>query len=298
MSALRLASAVLTMQLLMAFHSLQPPQRSVQEVQDEPLATRGVVPSADGVPIAYTSRGESGSAIVLIHCGFCDSTFWDSTVRSLLKKYRVVTLDLAGHGRSGQQRLSWTVTAFGEDVRAVAEALDLRDVVLIGHSVGGPVALEAARLMPQRVRGIIAVDTLHDAEAPWNEEAWRERTEAFAADFAATCRSEAGRMFPEGTDRQLIHSVSDRMCDMPPALGVALLGAFNRYDMAAAFGEAGVPIRAINGDLYPTNVEGNRRLSPGYRAVILTETGHFPMLERPQEFNQQLARLIEELLGG
>lgn len=70
-------------------------------------------------------------------------------------KHRVVTLDLAGHGHSGLARTRYTMKAFGEDVQAVTQAVGGRRVILIGHSMGGSVIAEAARLLPGRVIGLI-----------------------------------------------------------------------------------------------------------------------------------------------
>src|SRR4029450_134409 len=104
----------------------------------------GMARSKDGVPIHYHVRGEGDPALVLVHCWACDLHLWDGPAATLASRYQVVTLDLAGQGESGHSRGEWTMVAFGEDVCAVVEALDLRRAVLVGHSLGGPVVLEAA----------------------------------------------------------------------------------------------------------------------------------------------------------
>ena len=72
----------------------------------------------------------------------------------------MVALDLAGHGDSGVNREAWSMTNFGADVAAVADTLQLEDIILVGHSMGGQVALEAARLLKGRVKMIVGADTL------------------------------------------------------------------------------------------------------------------------------------------
>src|SRR5438128_7790136 len=111
-------------------------------------ATRdGTAHSTDGVPIHYTVSGAGEPALVFVHGWAIDGRYWDAQVPVFARTHRVVTLDLAGHGRSGRDRQDWTVAAFGQDVRAVVEALHLSKVVLIGHSMSGNVILEAARAM-------------------------------------------------------------------------------------------------------------------------------------------------------
>lgn len=260
-----------------------------------PSVVRGTVASADGVPIAYTAQGQGDPALVFIHGGFCDATFWSEQVDVFARDYRIVTLDLAGHGASGIERPEWTLEAYGHDVKAVVEELDLDRILLIGHSMGGPVSLAAAQLMPERVAGIIAVDTLQDMGYEWDEEAWQARMDAFREDFAGACQGMVQDSFREDADPEVVATVRERLCDAPPEVGTALLEMFSSYDMAAQVQAVRAPIRALNADLWPTNVEGNRQYAPGYEAVIMEGTGHFPMLERPEEFNQHLAELIRGL---
>lgn len=256
----------------------------------------GVARSIDGVRIAYSAQGRGETALVFIHGGFCDRSFWEPQVTPFAGDYRVVTLDLAGHGDSGV-RTDWTLRAFGEDVRAVVEALDLKRIVLCGHSIGGPVALEAAALMPERVLGVVGVDSLHDAEQELAGPLWKERIEAYRKDFKGTCERDVRRMFPKRADPKLIVEVSDKMCSGSGEVAVAILETFTGYDIGAAMQKVEAPIRSINGDLYPTHIEGNRRYSPGYEAVIMEGVGHFLMLERPEVFNRNLVRVVEKLIG-
>ena len=119
-----------------------------------------VVSSKDGTPISYEVYGSGEPTLVFVHGWSCDGRYWQAQVPHFSKDHRVVVIDLAGHGHSGMGRSKYTMKDFGEDVRAVVEAVGSRDVILIGHSMGGTAAAEAARLMPDRVIGIIGIDTL------------------------------------------------------------------------------------------------------------------------------------------
>ncbi len=278
-----------------------PVEEPVSEAPPAPPVLRATVASADGVPIVYTAQGEGDPALVFIHGGFCDATFWASQVEAFAGENRVVTLDLAGHGASGSERAEWSPEAFGQDVKAVVEDLALERLLLIGHSMGGLVSLAAAQLMPERVVGIIAVDTLQNADLEWDEEAWRERVNSFREDFAGTCAQIRSANFREDADPALVAEVMAKICGRSPemaAVGAEMLAAFESYDMAAQMQAVRVPIRGLNADLRPTNVEGNRKYAPDYDAVIMEGTGHFLMLERPQEFNQHLAELVKGLTQG
>ncbi|HEX2344662.1 MAG TPA: alpha/beta hydrolase [Vicinamibacterales bacterium] len=255
----------------------------------------GRVGSIDGVEIVYSAGGAGETALVFIHGGLADREFWAPQLSALADRFRVVALDLAGHGASGRNRKNWTIAAFGGDVRAVVDALKLRRVVLIGNSLGGPVALEAVRLLRGRVLGVIAVDTLHDATAALDPSESRKRAAAFRTDFPGTCRAMVGALFHTGTQEELRAWAERRMCAMPPDVVADMMDGFAGYDLTAAVRAAGVPIRAINGDLWPTAIERTRTLAPDFNAVILKGAGHYPMLERPDEFNRVLVEIVRDL---
>jgi pimeloyl-ACP methyl ester carboxylesterase len=240
---------------------------------------RGRVRSADGVEIAYSARGSGDIALVFIHGGLADRSFWEPQLSSLSKGFRIVAVDLAGHGQSGLGRKSWTIPSFGQDVQAVVEALALRRPVLVGNSLGGPVALEAARLLRGQVLGVVGVDTFQDVTVKLDPAQSHARAEGFRKDFPGTCRAMVGSLFHPGTHRELHEWAELRMCAMPPEVVADIMEGFAGYDVAAAFRNAGVPIRAINGDLWPTDIERNRTVAPDFDAVIMTGAGHYPMLE-------------------
>jgi pimeloyl-ACP methyl ester carboxylesterase len=258
-------------------------------------ATPARVCSEDGVETAYTAGGTGATALVFIHGGLADRAFWAPQLKGLADRYRVVALDLAGHGESGRQRQVYTIRAWAQDVRAVADALKLDRVVLIGNSLGGPVALEGAALLPGRAIGVIGVDTLHDLTQKIDAATAHARAEAFGRDFQGTCREMVNALFHPGKELELRAWAERRMCAMPRDVVVSMMDNFGDYDVARAARAAGVPIRAINGDLWPTKVEGNRTVVADFEARVMKGAGHYPMLERPAEFNRILAETVTAL---
>lgn len=250
--------------------------------------------SGDGVTIAYSAGGDGEPALVFVHGGFADRTFWRHQLATFAGTHRVVALDLAGHGESGRDREAWTMDAFGADVRAVVEAERLERVVLVGNSLGFPVALAAARLLPGRVVGLVAVDTVHDLSRKGDPEQMRALAARARQDFPAVCSEMVGALFHPDADAGVRGEVAKRMCGFPGPIAAAIWEQLSSYDMRAAVSGLNLPVRAINGDLYPTVVEANREIVPSFTAAIVTHTGHYPMLERPAEFD----RLLGEALAG
>ena len=132
-------------------------------------------------------RGAGDVAVVFLHCWACNRDYWRHQVGPVAEAgYRVVALDLPGHGASAAaERAEWTLPGLGADVEAVIRDLGLERVVLVGHSMGGPVALETAARMPGTVAGIVGVDTLHDAEFVFPEGMVESLTAQLEADYRA-----------------------------------------------------------------------------------------------------------------
>jgi pimeloyl-ACP methyl ester carboxylesterase len=208
----------------------------------------------------------------------------------------VVTVDLAGHGESGDGRREWTMAAFGADVACVLERLELEDAVLVGHSMGGDVIVETALQVPARVSGLVWVDVYTTLGEPRSE----ERTNAFFApfreDFAGATRALVRGMFPPAADAELVERVAADMSSAPPEIALdALVRAFtNDGPVAAALGRLSVPVVALNPGSRPTDVEALER--HGVRTVVLDGVGHFPMLEDPARFNRVLTDVVESLV--
>ncbi len=262
---------------------------------DTIAATSGVALSADGIPIRFRTTGGGARALVLVHGWSCDRTYWRHQVPEFAEAYRVVAIDLAGHGASGAGRTSWTMPSFGADVVAVAGALELQDMVLIGHSMGGDVIVDAALSLGHRVTGVVWVDTYHRLTEPETPEQVEAFMEPFRRDFVGATRSLVQRMFRPGTDAGLVERIAGAMSAAPPDIAVdALYHAFtNEGPVMAALPRLRVPIVAINPDYRPTDEESLRKY--GVETVIGSGVGHFLMLEDPDQFNRLLAGVLARI---
>lgn len=263
-------------------------------VQAQPKSE--VITSADGVAIHYSVQGKGDPALVFVHCWACNRNFWEHQVAEFSKTNRVVTIDLPGHGESGQGRKNWSVETYADDVKAVVTKLDLKRVVLVGSSMGGPIALEATKRMPDRVVAIVPVDTLHNVEAKVPPEQLDAVFKQLQDDYKTATTGFLNQLFfspttPAAVKERVINEAISRQ----PDVALAIIKAIFSYDPAAGLREVKVPIRAINADRTPTNVEVNRKYAPQFDAVIIKGTGHYPMMEDPARFNQMLAEILRNL---
>lgn len=262
-----------------------------------------VVRAADGVPVVYEVHGQGDMAVVFVHCWGCNREFWRGQIEPVVAAgYRAVALDLPGHGDSGAGRANWSVTSLAADVQAVADELQLEQMLLVGHSMGGPVSLAVAGRDAGRVQGIVCVDTLHDADFRMPEPMVNELADRLEADYRGGLEGFVPQMFRPGADPALVEWVVEQAAASDHSATIALMRDFARLDMAGLFAEAGVPIRCINaapadGQGMPTAVETNRRYAD-FDVQLMEGVGHYPQLEMTREFNERLVATLAELTRG
>ena len=270
--------------------------------QAEERLTHGVTQAKDGVQIHYESGGNGSPALVFIHGWNCDRSYWSAQLPFFAATHQVVAIDLAGHGDSGMNREDWSMANFGADVAAVADALQLEDIILVGHSMGGPVALEAARLLKGRVKMVIGADTLSDVSLRYADEQLAGMLAAMEADFPGTVEGLVrSSFFLPTSDPALIDQIARDMGAAPPAAGIGAFEGFAHWyneDVEKTLADIKVPIRLINSDYRPTNTlrgAGPYRLFRGdtdVRCRPLCDAG------RPRSVQRHHGRTVKSLTAS
>jgi pimeloyl-ACP methyl ester carboxylesterase len=259
--------------------------------------TRKTVGAADGLNLVCDVCGKGDTALVFLH-GWCgDRAYWNLQAEAFAKDYRIVAIEQAGHGESGKDRKDWTVSSLAADVEAVVKALGLKRVILVGHSMGGPVALMAAKRLPGKVVLVVGVDTLQNAEAKMSEEAAKKFVAMFANDFKGTMRMGISGLVAEKTDPKIAKWLTSRAEAQDEKMALGLMRDMQALDLKVLLKDAGVPVRCINsGGGYkfftPTAIAVNKKYAD-YDAVIIDAVGHYPMLEKPAEFNEKLRGVLK-----
>jgi pimeloyl-ACP methyl ester carboxylesterase len=258
-----------------------------------------VVTSEDGTPISYEIYGSGEPTLVFVHGWSCDARYWRTQLSYFSKNHRVVVLDLAGHGHSGMARSQYTMRLFGEDVKAVTAATGSHSVILVGHSMAGTVIAEAARLMPNRVIGLIGIDTLENIEYSMTREELEKMIDPLEMDFQTGSRQFVAEMISPHTDSQLREWILADMSAAPPAVAISamreMMSQYITGDAAKIFDEIRIPVVTVNGDLWPINYEANRRHMFSFDAIVLKEADHFLMMNRAKDFNHALEKAINTI---
>ena len=259
-------------------------------------STADTVTSADGIRVVYEAHGEGTPALVFVHGWSCDRSYWAGQLHPFSRQFRVVAVDLAGHGESGLGREAWTMGAFGGDVAAVVDKLGLERMILIGHSMGGDVIVEAARRLPGRVAGLVWVDTYKQLGTPRTAEQRQAMLAPFRANFVKTTRAFVQGMFPPTADRSLVERVAADMSVAPPAVALGAIESAMSFDreIPPALQELNLPVVAINPDYQPTDTASMERHR--VEVVVMSGVGHFLMMEDPERFNRLLRTTIDKFV--
>ena len=272
---------------LLALGCAAAPARDPLDFQD------GTVLSADGVPIHFREGGRGETALVFVHGWLGNVEWWTPVMERFAPSYRVVALDLAGHGSSGRERGEWTVERFADDVVAVVRALDLERVVLLGHSMSGAITVQAARVLRERVVLLVPVDTLNDAEWDLPPEVWAEFFGGLRADFPNAVEGFfRGMLFLPSSPADVIARVVGEARAADPSIAVPMLERGRDFDLKAALRALRIPVHAINSDANPTNLETNRKYVERFDVEAMAGVGHWPMLENPGAFGDALERVL------
>lgn len=252
--------------------------------------------SKDGTRIVYSVYGKGEPTLVFIH-GWCGSrAVWYKQIPYFAKKYRVVALDLAGHGVSGRQRKVYTQEAFGEDVAAVVDKEKLNKVILIGHSMSGTIILEANRLLKGKVSGLIAIDTLEDFEhAVATPEDMKQIFDPLFNDFANVSKSFVLSMFTKNADPKLVKLVLANVSHADPTIALSTVDCYIKTPVIPLLADVNVPLWCLNSDLWPSYPEINKKYSKYYHLRMMPGVGHFLMVEDPVRFNRELEDIIDQI---
>ncbi len=245
--------------------------------------------TGDGVRISYESAGAGDPPLVFVHGWCCDRSYFAPQYAHFAARHTVVSLDLRGHGTSDHPapgEVAYDIDAFADDVLAVAAAAGAHRPVVVGHSMGGLVALACAA-RPGMARAAVLVDP-----AP----VVSERGKAFFAGSVAEVAADddgswrrrfaAGLFGPADTVRRA--EIEAGMAPTPAAIAAEAMRAMAEFDGAAALDRAAVPVLLISGRGTESGLRGRRNITFG-RTV---GAGHFLQLEVPDQVNPMIERFL------
>jgi pimeloyl-ACP methyl ester carboxylesterase len=250
--------------------------------------------TVDGIPIHSTSHGAGPATVILVHGWTCDDTTWEAQVPALSKQYRVITLDLPGHGKSGSPKDgNFSMELFARAVEAVRSEAKVEKVVLVGHSMGTPVVVQYAHMFPQHIAALVFVDGLLRIG---RDSGIARNSQQFVGPEGRKARETMVRgMFSASTTPAMQSHILNMMLGAPEATAVGSLKATwdiptPKYDVIKA------PVLGLYADHSGlADREFMKTTYPNLQYFEISGTGHFLMMEKPDEFNRRLLDFLKPL---
>jgi pimeloyl-ACP methyl ester carboxylesterase len=259
--------------------------------------------------INHVLTGHGRPPIVFIHGFACAHSDWSAQVAHLSPHHQTVAVDLRGHGASPGTPAECSIERLGADVADVMTALGMAPAVLVGHSMGCRIAVEAALQVPDLTAGVVLVDgsQFAAAMAPVLQD-----TFAMPNGYANLIRRWFEEMFTGQSNPTTVASVINRAESLPRSIGEKLLVDMLRYDvgrLATALADLRVPVMAIQ-TTYSNEKRERRSMStgqttpyldmlrtrvPSIRIEIIENTGHFPQIDQSAQTNALLDQFLAAL---
>jgi 3-oxoadipate enol-lactonase len=250
----------------------------------------------DGRNIAYDLVGpETGPAVCMTHSLASDGGMWTEQVPPLLAAgFRVLRIDMRGHGGSGPVAGEYTMSALAGDVAAVVDALSIARVHFIGLSIGGMLGQAFALEHADRLASAMWCDTLPatPAGAP---EVWQQRVDTvrganslapLADPTIERWLTDAVRQRSPGRWKQ----IRDTITGTSPGGYLGCVAAIRNFNFVARLPSVRLPVLVVCGSNDAgTPPEGNRQIAslvPGARYEEIGDALHFPNVEHPETFNR------------
>lgn len=255
------------------------------------------------VEINYYQQGQGEVSLLFIH-GWCiNGRYWEDQMAYFAKTHAVYAIDLPGFGKSTADREAWSVEEYAKDITAFIQALDLKNVVLIGHSMSGYSILQASLDDPSRIIGLVGIDNYKSFYLNMTA----EQTEQKAA-FFASLKEDFRNVAPAYAENMLLHedtsaAVKERIKQeytlANPAIAYDTLSRMMQFvpTVPAKLEKTSYKLHLINNDTMPTDeTELALYCKKGYDLKTIHGTGHYPMNEKPAEFNLLLESTLKEIV--
>ena len=252
--------------------------------------------AVDGLHVHYTVTGAASKTVILVHGYTCDGTTWTEQVPALAKQFRVITIDLPGHGKSESPKDGkFSMDLFARAIEAVREEVKLDRPVLAGHSMGTPVVLRHAHLYPANITALVFVDGLMPLP-PAQASASANLGAAMGGPTGrATREAMVRRFFVPGTPPEVQTKVLNMMLSAPETTAVGAMNA-TREPAGQTTDIPMVPVLGIYAG--PSGIASEQAVHAAFPSVeykSIPGTGHFLMLEKPEEFNRILLSFLTSL---
>jgi sigma-B regulation protein RsbQ len=249
--------------------------------------------------LAYNLEGKGTQTLLFVH-GWCiDQSYWQNQGEEFKNEYKILTIDLAGHGKSKHIHNDYSIKSYSEDIAKLIKKLDLYSIILIGHSMGGDIILRVQSLVPKRIIGFLGIDNFLEVGRVLNTEQSKEAEiffqrlkknyEKVSEEFAKAV------LFSPSTDTSVINRVISDIKKANQQMAVNTLRSLSKEGSTERelFSRMKLKTYLIVSDYNKVNEASLKKyIRAGYEIRYIKQSGHYPMIEKPVEFNSVLKEVF------
>lgn len=255
--------------------------------------------NVNNVNIVYDQCGSGDTTLLFVH-GWCiNKEYWNEQKKYFCEKFKVVTLDLPGFGQSGKNRTDWSFDQYASDINEFIKTTKPNNVILIGHSMSGDILLLMDTKYPGAIIGIVGIDNLKFPSVKYTE-AETEEMEGFFTmmnkNFAGTVEGYTKQnLFPPSADAAIVNRVIADFKRADSAIAIKVLRSMADVSQREKemMQQLAHKLYLVNSDMPPTEIDALKKSCRASAEVVYVQgTGHYPMIEKPVEFNTALEKVI------
>ncbi len=244
--------------------------------------------------IAFNQSGTGESTVIFLHGWRSQKEVWDSVCRRIVRQlaeenrsFKLYALDLPGFGESPAPQTPWTVGDYAETVKGFIEKLELKNVILVGHSFGGRVGIKLASKYPSIVSKLVLVDSAGFAN--------QTTKKSVIGIIAKIAKPFFKAKFMQGLREGIYKSIGAEDYVATPELKKTFVNVVGE-DLSKDMEKILCPTLIITGENdKDTPMEFGKRMQlkiKGSQFKILQSAGHFSFLDQPEEFIKELVSFI------
>lgn len=256
-----------------------------------------MVLNTDQTQISYRTCGSGDIAVLFVHGWNINKSYWSAQFDEFCGDYNVISMDLPGFGESKNLEEQYAITSYAKDVRALMDHLELNKVVLVGHSMGGRIILEAAQ-NNDRVIAMVGVDNFKEVDQEITEELKAEMDRFLTMlnnDFSETSSAYADQyLIYDRADSAVRRRIVQNYSKSNPESSIAAIAAYFNYEYTESERLTGLklPLYLISSHMFPLDTLALDNTGLDYHVFGMDQTGHFPMVEQPEVFNKHLTEIL------
>lgn len=252
----------------------------------------------DGINLYYNDYGQKGQVpFIFIHGWISSSEFWRNQVKKLKDKRRIIVLDLRGHGKSDKPREEYSIKKFSEDLESFMDKLGVTKAILVGHSMGGMIALQFTLDHQEKVEKLILIDTLAKSSFSIRRKMLFFISQiAFSISYESFMRYYLKRIFRKNYPKVILEKTLEKVLKNPKYVVKSCYSAIKTFNVSQELASITIPTCIIQGSesFIPLSQAKyfEKKIRNTYLAII-EGAGHSTPRETPKKVNEVIEKFIQ-----